>query len=263
MSANIHPTAIVEDGARLGANVRIGPYSIIGPNVEIGDNTEIGPHVIIRGHTRIGRDNRIFQFCSLGEIPQDKKYAGEPTRLEIGDRNTIREFCTFNTGTAQGGGITRIGSDNWIMAYAHIAHDCRVGDHCILANAVTLGGHVELGDWAILGGLTAVHQFGRVGSHAMAGGGTILVQDLPPYVICNGNPAAAHGLNSEGLKRRGFSAEAIATLRRAYKALYKEGLTAAAACEQLLRMAGEVPACAADLRALADFVGSSTRGIVR
>jgi len=261
--SRVHRTALVDSGAELADDVEVGPYAVVGPRVRIGSGSSIGAHAVIEGRTSIGRNNRIFPHTAIGGVPQDKKYAGEDTELVIGDGNTIREFCTFNTGTAQGGGITRIGSDNWIMAYAHIAHDCRVGDHCILANAVTLGGHVELGDWVILGGLTAVHQFGRVGSHAMAGGGTILVQDLPPYVICNGNPAAAHGLNSEGLKRRGFSAEAIATLRRAYKALYKEGLTAAAACEQLLRMAGEVPACAADLRALADFVGSSTRGIVR
>ena len=261
--SRVHRTALVDPGAELANDVEVGPYAVVGPRVRIGSGSSIGAHAVIEGRTSIGRNNRVFPHTAIGGVPQDKKYAGEDTELVIGDGNTIREFCTFNTGTAQGGGITRIGSDNWIMAYAHVAHDCRVGDHCILANAVTLGGHVELGDWVILGGLTAVHQFGRVGSHAMAGGGTILVQDLPPYVICNGNPAAAHGLNSEGLKRRGFSAEAIATLRRAYKALYKEGLTAAAACEQLLRMADEVPACAADLRALADFVGSSTRGIVR
>jgi len=261
--SRVHRTALVDPGAELADDVEVGPYAVVGPRVRIGSGSSIGAHAVIEGRTSIGRNNRVFPHTAIGGVPQDKKYAGEDTELVIGDGNTIREFCTFNTGTAQGGGITRIGSDNWIMAYAHVAHDCRVGDHCILANAVTLGGHVELGDWVILGGLTAVHQFGRVGSHAMAGGGTILVQDLPPYVICNGNPAAAHGLNSEGLKRRGFSAEAIATLRRAYKALYKEGLTAAAACEQLLRMADEVPACAADLRALADFVGSSTRGIVR
>ena len=259
----VHPTALVDPQAELADDVEVGPYAIVGPQVRVGAGSSVGAHTVLSGRTTIGRNNRIFPHAAIGGVPQDMKYAGEDTELVIGDGNTIREFCTFNIGTAQGGGVTRVGSDNWVMAYAHVAHDCRVGDHCILANGVTLAGHVELGDWVILGGLTAVHQFGRVGSHAMAGGGTILVQDLPPYVICNGNPAAAHGLNSEGLKRRGFSAEAIATLRRAYKVLYKEGLTAAAACEQLLRMADEVPACAADLRALADFVGSSTRGIVR
>jgi UDP-N-acetylglucosamine acyltransferase len=261
--ARVHATALVDAAAELADDVEVGPYAVVGPQVRIGAGSSIGAHAVLAGRTTIGRDNRIFPHAVIGGAPQDKKYAGEDTELVIGDGNTIREFCTFNIGTGQGGGVTRIGSDNWIMAYAHVAHDCRVGDHCILANAVTLGGHVELGDWVILGGLTAVHQFVRVGSHAMAGGGSILVQDLPPFVICNGNPAAAHGLNSEGLKRRGFSAEAIATLRRAYKTVYKEGLTAAAACEQLLQIAEQTPASAADLRALADFVRSSTRGIVR
>jgi UDP-N-acetylglucosamine acyltransferase len=261
--ARVHPTALVDPQAELADDVEVGPYAIVGPRVRIGPGSSIGAHTVISGRTTIGRDNRIFTHAAIGGVPQDKKYAGEDTELTIGDGNTIREFCTFNLGTAQGGGVTRIGSDNWVMAYAHIAHDCRVGDHCILANAVTLAGHVDLGDWVILGGLTAVHQFCRVGSHAMAGGGTILVQDLPPFVICNGNPAVAHGLNSEGLKRRGFAAEVIAALRRGYRLLYKEGLTAAAACERLRQMAGESPDAADDLRALADFVGSSTRGIVR
>ena len=261
--ARVHPTALVDRQAELADDVEVGPYAIVGPQVRIGAGSSIGAHAVIAGRTSIGRDNRIFAHAAIGGVPQDKKYAGEDTELVIGDGNTIREFCTFSIGTAQGGGVTRVGSDNWIMAYAHVAHDCRVGDHCVFANAVTLAGHVEVGDWAILGGLAAVHQFVRIGSHAMAGGGTILVQDLPPFVICNGNPAAAHGLNSEGLKRRGFSAEAVATLRRAYRTLYKDGLTAAAACEQLLRMAQEVPASSADLHALAGFVRSSTRGIVR
>ena len=261
--ARVHPTALVDPAAELADDVEVGPFAIVGPQVRVGSGSSIGAYSVICGRTTIGSGNRIFSHAAIGGVPQDKKYGGEDTELVIGDGNTIREFCTFNIGTAQGGGVTRVGSDNWVMAYAHVAHDCRIGDHCILANAVTLAGHVELGDWVILGGLAAVHQFCRVGSHAMAGGGTILVQDLPPFVICNGNPAEAHGLNSEGLKRRGFPAEAIATLRRAYRVLYKEGLTAAAACEQLLRMADEVPASAADLRALADFVRSSTRGIVR
>ena len=261
--ARVHPTALVDPGAELDDDVEVGPYAIVGPRVRVGAGSSIGAHAVVSGRTTIGRNNRLFAHVAVGGVPQDKKYAGEDTGLAIGDGNTIREFCTLNIGTAQGGGLTRIGSDNWIMAYVHVAHDCRVGDHCILANAVTLAGHVELGDWVILGGLTAVHQFVRVGSHAMAGGGTILVQDLPPFVICNGNPASAHGLNSEGLKRRGFSAEAIATLRRAYKSVYKEGLTAAAACERLLLLAEETPQSAADLHALADFVRTSTRGIVR
>jgi len=259
----VHRTAEVDPAAELAEDVEVGPFAVVGAGVRIGAGSSVGAHAVLSGRTTIGRGNRIFPHAAIGGVPQDKKYAGEDTELVIGDGNTIREFCTFNIGTAQGGGVTRVGSDNWIMAYAHIAHDCRIGDHCILANAVTLGGHVELGDWVILGGLSAVHQFVRVGSHAMAGGGSILVQDLPPFFICNGNPAAAHGLNSEGLKRRGFVPEAIATLRRAYKAIYKEGLTAAAASEQLLRIAEDSPAAASDLRLLAEFVRSSTRGIVR
>jgi len=260
--AGVHPTALVDARAELAADVEVGPYAIVGPQVRIGAGTSIGAYTIVGGRTTIGRDNRIFPHAALGGVPQDKKYAGEDTELVIGDGNTIREFCTFNTGTAQGGGVTRVGSDNWIMAYAHVAHDCRVGDHCVIANAVTLAGHVEIGDWVILGGLTGAHQFVRIGSHAMAGGGTILLQDLPPFVICNGNPAVAHGLNSEGLKRRGFAPEAIATLRRAYKTLYKEGLTAAEACARIAQMAGE-SAAAAELNTLAEFVRTSTRGIVR
>ena len=261
--ASVHPTALVDRQAELDDDVEVGPYAIVGPRVRIGGGSSIGAHTVVSGRTTIGRNNRVFPHAAIGGVPQDKKYAGEDTALAIGDGNTIREFCTINIGTAQGGGLTRIGADNWIMAYVHVAHDCRVGDHCILANAVTLAGHVELGDWVILGGLAAVHQFCRVGSHAMAGGGTILVQDLPPFVICNGNPAAAHGLNSEGLKRRGFSAESIAALRRAYKTVYKEGLTAAAASEHLLQAVAQAADAAAELRLLADFVRTSKRGIVR
>ena len=261
--ARVHPSALIDAGAELADDVEIGPYAIVESRVRIGAGTSIGAHAVLAGRTTIGRNNRIFPHAVIGGIPQDKKFAGEDTELVIGDDNTIREFCTFNPGTAQGGGVTRVGSDNWIMAYAHVAHDCRIGDHCVIANAVTFGGHVEIGDWVILGGLTGVHQFVRIGSHAMAGGGTVLLQDLPPFVICNGNPAAAHGLNSEGLKRRGFSPEAISALRRAYKAIYKEGLTVAQACERIAQMAAEAPAYAADLRVLADFVRTSTRGIVR
>jgi UDP-N-acetylglucosamine acyltransferase len=231
--------------------------------VRIGAGSRIGAHALISGRTTLGRGNQVFPHAVLGGVPQDKKYAGEDTALVIGDGNTIREFCTFNAGTAQGGGTTRIGSDNWIMAYAHVAHDCRIGDHCVIANAVTLAGHVEIGDWVILGGLTGIHQFVRIGRHAMTGGGTILLHDLPPFVICNGNPAAAHGLNTEGLKRRGFAAETIADLRRAYKAIYKEGLTVAAACERIAELAQAAPASAVELHALAEFIRVSKRGIVR
>jgi UDP-N-acetylglucosamine acyltransferase len=261
--ARIHPTALVDRQAQLDGDVDVGPYAIVGPRVRIGAGSTIGAHAVLAGRTTIGRGNRIFPHAALGGTPQDKKYAGEDTELVIGDGNTIREFCTFNTGTVQGGGVTRIGSDNWVMAYAHVAHDCRLGDHCIVANAVTLGGHVEIGDWVILGGLTGVHQFVRIGSHAMTGGGTILLQDLPPFVICNGNPAAAHGLNTEGLKRRGFTPDAIVVLRAAYKAIYKEGLTAAAACDRIEELAETTSAATEELLALAAFVRASTRGIVR
>ncbi len=253
----IHPTAIVEEGAKLARNVKVGPYTIIGPHVEIGEGTTVGAHAVITGHTRIGKDNRIFQFVSLGEVPQDKKYAGEPTRLEIGDGNTIREFCTFNIGTAQDDGVTRVGNHNWIMAYVHIAHDCVVGDHTVLANNATLAGHVEIGDHAILGGLTAVHQFCKVGAHVITGGGTIVYKDVPPYVTAAGQPAKPHGLNSEGLKRRGFTPEQLATLKRAYKTLYRDGLTLQVALGQLDAM--DAP----EVALLTEFLRRAERGIIR
>jgi UDP-N-acetylglucosamine acyltransferase len=258
-AAAIHPTAIVHPGARLGMNVEIGAYSIVGEHVEIGDNTWIGPHVVIGGHTRIGRENRIFQFNSIGAEPQDKKYAGEPTRLEIGDRNTIREFCTFNCGTAQDAGVTRLGDDNWIMAYVHLAHDCQIGNRTIFANNAQLAGHVHVGDWAILGGFTVVHQFVRIGAHSMTGMGTILFQDLPPYVTAAGNPSAPHGINSEGLKRRGFSSPAIMAIKRAYKAVYKSGLKLEEAVASLAAERDTV----AELGPLIDFLAQPGRGIVR
>jgi len=257
MAVNIHPTALVDAGARLGENVVVGPYAVIGAGVEIGAGTHIGAHAVIEGPTMIGRDNRIFPFVSLGAAPQDKKYGGEPTRLEIGDRNTIREFCTFNRGTAQDAGVTRVGDDNWIMAYVHLAHDCQVGDHTIFANNAQLAGHVHVGDWAILGGFTVVHQFVRLGAHCITGMGTILLQDVPPYVTANGNPAAPHGINSEGLRRRGFAAESIAAIKRAYKTLYRSGLkldeaVAAIAAEQR-----------EELASLTDFLAAPGRGIIR
>ncbi|HNJ75414.1 MAG TPA: acyl-ACP--UDP-N-acetylglucosamine O-acyltransferase [Azospira sp.] len=255
----IHPTAIVHPNAKIGAHVEIGAYSIIGEHVEIGDSTWIGPHVVINGHTTIGRDNRIFQFASLGEVPQDKKYAGEPTRLEIGDRNTIREFCTFNLGTAQDVGVTRVGNDNWIMAYVHIAHDCQVGNNTTFANNSQLAGHVHIDDWAILGGFTGVHQFCRVGAHCMTAVGTVILQDVPPYIMAAGNTASPYGLNAEGLKRRGFSAEALQALKRAYRTLYKSGLMleeARAKLEEEARMHPEV-------QRFVDFLAVSKRGIIR
>ena len=255
----IHQTAIVHPGARLGANVSVGAYSIIGEHVQIGDNTEIGPHVVIEGHTTIGWDNRIFQFCSIGAEPQDKKYAGEPTRLEIGDRNVIREFCTFNLGTIQDGGVTRLGNDNWIMAYVHLAHDCQVGNHTIFANNAQLAGHCHVDDHAILGGFTVVHQFVRIGAHSMTGMGTILFQDLPPYVTAAGNTASPYGINSEGLKRRGFTSEAVMALKRAYRAIYKSGLTLEEAKAKLEADLAKHP----EYQLLLDFLAVSKRGIVR
>ena len=255
----IHQTAIVDPAARLGGDVEVGAFSIIGPNVEIGAGTRVGPHVVIEGHTRIGRDNQIFQFCSIGAVPQDKKFAGEPTRLEIGDRNTIREYCSFNLGTAQDGGVTRVGNDNWIMAYVHVAHDCIVGDHTIFANNATLAGHVTVGDLAILGGFTGVHQFGRVGAHSFCGVGTVLLQDLPPYVTVAGNPASPRGINAEGLKRRGFDADAIAAIKRAYRCLYRSGLGLDEARQQIEGIAEAHQS----VRAFADFIAVRNRGIVR
>ena len=259
MSKMIHPTAIVDPGAKIAANVEIGPYSIIGADVEIGEHTVIGPHVVIKGHTRIGRENRIFQFSSLGEVPQDKKYAGEPTRLEIGDRNVIREFCTFNLGTAQDAGVTRIGDDNWIMAYVHIAHDCQVGNKTTFANNAQLAGHVVVEDWAILGGYTGVHQFCRVGAHVMTAVGTVVLQDIPPYLMAAGNTAQPYGINVEGLKRRGFTAESLSALKRAYRTLYKSGLLLEEAKIKLAEEAKTQP----DVQRFVDFLAVSKRGIIR
>ena len=233
--AAIHPTALVDPKAQLDSSVSVGPYAVIGPHVRIGAGTTVGAHCVIEGHTTIGQDNRIFQFASVGAQPQDKKYAGEPTRLEIGDGNTIREFVTINTGTVQDEGLTRIGHDCWIMAYVHIAHDCRLGDHIILANAVQLAGHVHLGDWVFLGGLTGVHQFGRVGAPAMTAFQTRLAQDVPPFVTAGGNPAEAQSINAEGLKRRGFSPERITLIKQMYRLLYRQGLPLHAARQQIAR----------------------------
>ena len=256
---SIHPTAIVDPRARLGEGVRVGPYTVVDGDVEAGEGTTIGAHCVVTGHTRIGRDNRIFHFCSIGEATQDKKYRGEPTRLEIGDRNTIREYCSINRGTAQDRGATTVGNDNWIMAYCHIAHDCVVGDHTVFANNATLAGHVWIGDHTVLGGFTGVHQFVKVGAHVMAGVSSVVLQDIPPYVTVAGHPCAPHGINSEGLKRRGFTPEALSALKRAYKTLYKSGLTLADARAELERQAQSAP----EVRAIVDFLAASTRGIVR
>ncbi len=256
---SIHPTAVVDPQAELGAGVSIGPYSVIGPGVEIGDGTWVGPHVVINGPTRIGRDNRIFQFASLGDAPQDKKYDGEPTRLEIGDRNVIRECVTINRGTVNGGGLTTIGSDNLLMAYIHVAHDCHVGDHVIFSNNASLAGHVTVGDWVILSGFTLVHQFCAVGAHAFTGMGSGIAKDVPPYMMISGNPAEPHGINKEGLKRRGFSPEAIRRLKEAYRVLYRSGLSLDEAKQQLAAIAAEQP----EVKVLTDFLAQSKRSIVR
>lgn len=259
----VHPTALVDPGAELAPGVEIGAYSLIGPGVRVGEGTTIGPHCVVEGPTDIGRDNRIHAFNSLGGPPQDMKYRGEPTRLEIGDRNTIREFCTFNRGTAQDAGVTRLGDDNWVMAYVHLAHDVQVGRHCILANNATLAGHVHVGDWVIVGGLSGVHQFCHVGAHAMLGFQSHVTQDVPPYMTVSGNPLAVHGVNSEGLRRRGFERGRIARVKQMHRLLYRDGLTledARRALEGLESAAGDA---AADVRLLLDFLAASTRGIVR
>jgi UDP-N-acetylglucosamine acyltransferase len=255
----IHATAIIDPAAKLADDVSVGAYSVIGPDVEIAAGTTIGPHVTIEGPTRIGRDNRIFQFCSLGAAPQDMKYADEPTRLVIGDRNTIREFCTFNRGTSQDRGETSIGNDNWIMAYVHIAHDCVVTNHVILANCATLAGHVHVDEWAILGGFSKVHQFCHIGAHAFSGMDTGLNQDLPPYVTASGMPARPIGINSEGLKRRGFTADQVRNIKRAYKILYRQGLRLEDARAQLAELANTQE----EIRPFITFLDNSERGIIR
>ncbi len=255
----IHPSAIVHAGARIHPLASIGAYAVIGEHVEIGERTSVGPHVVIDGHTRIGPDNRIHAFNSIGGPPQDKKYAGEPTRLEIGARNTIREFCTFNCGTVQDVGVTRLGDDNWIMAYVHLAHDCQIGNNTIFANNAQLAGHVHVGDYAILGGVTTVHQFVSIGAHAMTALSSVLVQDLPPYVTAAGNTAQPHGINAEGLKRRGFSPETIAAIRAAYKTLYRSGMPLEEAKQALAEQARSVP----EVGIMVEFLGRSRRGILR
>jgi UDP-N-acetylglucosamine acyltransferase len=255
----IHPTAIIHPGARLAGDIEVGAYTLIGEHVEIGAGCRVGPHAVIGGHTRIGRNNRIFQFASLGEVPQDKKYADEPTRLEIGDGNTIREFCTFNCGTMQDAGVTRLGNDNWIMAYVHLAHDCQVGNHTIFANNSQLAGHVHVADYAILGGFTAVHQFCHIGAHSLTAIGTIVLQDIPPFVIASGNTAKPYGINAEGLKRRGYSPDTITRIKRAYKTLYKSGQTLEDAKREIAKQSGACP----ELQLLSDFIAHSTRGIIR
>jgi UDP-N-acetylglucosamine acyltransferase len=259
--AKIHPTAIVDAGARLADTVTVGPYAVIGPEVSIGDNTSIGPHCVIEGRTTIGRDNRFYQFSSIGAMPQDMSHGGEVTELVIGDRNTIREFCTFNTGTFKELGVTRIGSDNWIMAYVHVAHDVRVGDRTVLANNVTLAGHVHVGDWAVIGGLSGVHQFVHVGAHAMIGFQAHVAQDVAPFMTADGNPLAVRAVNLTGLKRRGFSDERQRLIRQMHKLIFRSGATleqAKADVEALRGQGGDE-----DIQAMLDFLAASTRGLVR
>ena len=263
MSANIHPTAIVHEGAQLHPSVTVGAYSIIGPHVSIGAGTCVGPHCVIEGHTSIGDDNHIFQFASLGAQPQDKKYAGEPTRLAIGNRNTIREFCTLNLGVPQAGGITTVGNDNWIMAYTHIAHDCHVGNHTTLANNTTLAGHVHLGDWVTVGGLTGIHQFVKIGAHAMVGFASAVAQDVPPFMLVDGNPLAVRGYNLVGLRRRGFSAERLGAVKQMHKMLYRQGLTLEAARAAIADLLQSVPEAAGDVAMMEQFLADATRGIAR
>ena len=262
----IHPTAIVDPQAEIDASVTVGPYTLIGAGVTIGAGTQIGGHCVLEGPTVIGKENRIHAHAVLGGAPQDMKYRGEPTSLHIGDRNTIREFCTFNRGTVQDVGITRLGSDNWVMAYVHLAHDVQVGSHTILANNATLAGHVHVADWVIVGGLTGIHQFCHVGSHAMTGFQSHVSQDVPPFMMVSGNPLAVHGFNVEGLRRRGYSRERIALVKQIHRLLYREGLTLEQARQRIESLAAERTEDAlaqADVHMVLDFLAASTRGIAR
>jgi UDP-N-acetylglucosamine acyltransferase len=262
--SSIHPSAIVDARAELHGTVEVGPYAVIGAGVEIGEGSRIGPHVVIEGPTRIGRHNAIHAHAVIGGAPQDKKYAGEPTRLEIGDHNTIREFCTFNRGTAQDAGVTRVGDHNWVMAYVHLAHDVQVGHHTILANNATLAGHVHIGDWVIVGGLTGVHQFCKVGAHAMTGFQSHVSQDVPPFMMAAGHPLAIAGFNVEGLRRRGFSRERIGQVKQMHRLLYRDGLTLDKATEAIgALLSSGVEGGEADVRLVLDFLAASTRGIAR
>jgi UDP-N-acetylglucosamine acyltransferase len=261
--AQIHPTAIVDAGAELDADVVIGPYTVVGPEVRIGAGTTVGPHCVIEGRTTIGRGNRIFQFNSIGAMPQDMSHKGEPTELRIGDRNTIREFCTFNTGTLKEEGVTRVGSDNWIMAYVHVAHDVRLGDRTVLANGVTLAGHVHVGDWATIGGLTGVLQFVHIGAHAMVGFQAHVAMDVPPYLTVDGHPLAVRAVNLTGLKRRDFATERITAIREMHKLIYRSGLPLEQAVARIAALKGQAPAADADVDAMLGFLAAARRGIVR
>src|SRR5688572_11440534 len=258
--ATIHPTAIVDPQAELDASVTIGPYTLVGPHVKIAAGTTVAAHVVIEGHTTIGRDNRIFQFASVGAANQDKKYQGEPCELVIGDRNTIREFCTLHIGTVQDKAVTRIGDDNWIMAYVHVAHDCIVGSNTTLANNATMAGHVEIGDWVTVGGLTGIHQFVKVGAHAMVGFASAVSQDVPPFMLVDGNPLAVRGINVIGLRRRDFSNERIGAVKQMHKLLYREGRTLDSAREAIATMAQSAPEAAGEVALMSNFLAGATRG---
>jgi UDP-N-acetylglucosamine acyltransferase len=263
MTSLIHPTALVAPEAQLADGVSVGPYCIIGPNVVIDEGTQVGPHCVIDGHTTIGRNNTFYRFCSIGGMPQDKKYQGEPTRLEIGDGNMVREYVTINTGTVQDVGITRVGHDNWIMAYVHIAHDCQVASHTILANNVQLAGHIHIGDWAIIGGSSAVHQFVRIGAHTMIGGTSSIRQDIPPYVMGAGDPFRPVGINSEGLKRRGYETSTVSALKEAYKCLYRRQMNVEQALDAIRQVQAERTQAHDALQVLIDFLAADGRGIAR
>jgi UDP-N-acetylglucosamine acyltransferase len=259
----IHPTAVIAPGAQLDSSVQVGPYAVIGPHVRIDAGTQVGPHCVIEGRTTIGRDNTFFQFGSIGALPQDMSHKGEITELRIGDRNTIREFCTLNTGTFKEEGVTRIGSDNWIMAYVHIAHDVRVGDRVVMANGVTLAGHVHIGDWAFIGGLSGVHQFVHIGAHAMIGFQGHVAQDVPPFMLAEGNPLALRAVNMTGLKRRDFTPEQLTGIRNMHKALYRKNQPLEQAKAEIEAMRGEDPRVNGDIDAMLGFLASATRGLVR
>jgi UDP-N-acetylglucosamine acyltransferase len=260
---DIHPSALVDSAAQLDDGVTIGAFTIVRGEVRIGKGTRIGPHCVIEGRTTIGSDNRIFQFCSIGAVPQDKKYAGEPTELHIGDRNLIREFCTFNLGTAQDSAVTRVGNDNWVMAYVHLAHDVQLGSNTTLANNATLAGHVHVGDWVTVGGLSGVHQFVKIGAHAFVGFSSAVTQDVPPYMMVDGNPLAVRGFNIEGLRRRGFGPERLAAVKQMHRLLYRNGLTFDAARHAIDALGPTMPEAESDITLMSEFLARASRGIAR
>ena len=263
--ANIHPSALVDAAAELDSTVTVGPFTTIGPHVRIGAGTKIGSHCVIEGRTTIGCDNTIFQFNSLGAVPQDKKYAGEPCELVIGDRNTIREFCTLNIGTSNDKGVTRLGNDNWIMAYVHLAHDCQIGHHTIFANSTQLAGHVSVGDWSILGGFTVVHQHCRIGAHSFTAMNSLLFADLPPFAMCQGQPAKVRSMNYEGLKRRGYTPEQIKVVKSLHKSIYRNGLTLEDSITEINQITDDNPAVQSIVKTMIDFLVSvrPEHGIIR